>query len=251
MYPHSASDYFARRALVNYIHTAQRAASEVIRSYSTSFFAATHLLGRRNRQHVRNLYALVRVADELVDGVSAAVGLTREAQLVALNQFETATLTAMRTGYRTDLVIQAFAHTARTANISAELVSPFFTSMRTDLLHAPGRPRSDVDKAAVTRGDTTVGGDSAAAGVRSYDGAAHAQYVYGSAEVVGLMCLHIFLRGQAVDAKERSQMETGARQLGAALQNINFLRDISVDTARLGRHYLGTVSELTPDIKAR
>ncbi len=246
MHPHSASDHFARRALVNYIRTAQRAASEVIRTYSTSFFAATHLLGRRNRQHVRNLYALVRVADELVDGVSAAVGLTRDAQLAALNQFETATLTAMRTGYSTDLVIQAFAHTARTANISADLVLPFFAAMRTDLLEVPGRPGSDADRVP-----TAGGGDPATAGVRTYDGAAHAQYVYGSAEVVGLMCLRIFLRGQPVDAKDRSQMETGARQLGAALQNINFLRDFSEDTARLGRHYLGTVSELTPDIKAR
>ncbi|HLR55478.1 MAG TPA: squalene/phytoene synthase family protein, partial [Actinomycetales bacterium] len=175
-------------------------------------------------------------------------------------QFETATLTAMRTGYSTDLVIQAFAHTARTANISAELVSPFFASMRTDLLEAPGRPGSDADRVPAAGGDTCFagadtaaagGGDPATAGVRTYDGAAHAQYVYGSAEVVGLMCLRIFLRGQAVDAKDRSQMETGARQLGAALQNINFLRDFSEDTARLGRHYLGTVSELTPDIKAR
>src|SRR5690625_5200412 len=252
MHPHSASDHFARRALVNYIHTAQRAASEVIRSYSTSFFAATHLLGRRNRQHVRNLYALVRVADELVDGVSAAVRLTRDAQLAALDQFETATLTAMQTGYSTDLVIQAFAHTARTANISADLVSPFFASMRTDLLEALGHPGSDADRVHAAGGDTAAaGGDTGAAGVRTYDGAAHAQYVYGSAEVVGLMCLRIFLRGQAVDAKDRAQMETGARQLGAALQNINFLRDFSEDTARLGRHYLGTVSELTPDIKAR
>lgn len=251
MHPHSTSDHFARRALVTYIHTAQRAASEVIRSYSTSFFAATHLLGRRNRQHIRNLYALVRVADELVDGVSAAAGLIREAQLAALDQFETATLTAMRTGYSTDLVIQAFAHTARTANISADLVAPFFASMRTDLLEAPGRPGPDGDQAAAGGVTAVAGGDTAAAGVRTYDGAAHAQYVYGSAEVVGLMCLRIFLRGQAVNAKELAQMETGARQLGAALQNINFLRDISVDTVRLRRHYLGTVSELTPDIKAR
>src|SRR5690625_4500451 len=157
----------------------------------------------------------------------------------------------MRTGYSTDLVIQAFAHTARTANISADLVAPFFASMRTDLLEAPGRPGPDGDQAAAGGVTAVAGGDTAAAGVRTYDGAAHAQYVYGSAEVVGLMCLRIFLRGQAVNAKELAQMETGARQLGAALQNINFLRDISVDTVRLGRHYLGTVSELTPDIKAR
>jgi len=217
-----------RRALVQYTATSRRASGEVIKRYSTSFYAATRLLGRRNRDHIRSIYALVRVADELVDGVGGAAGLNFEAQLAALDQFETATLTAMRSGFSTDLVIHAFAHTARAAHIQAELVQPFFASMRTDLL-------------------LTHNGSAA----RVYDEAAHRQYVYGSAEVVGLMCLRVFMRGQAADAGGLAVLEHGARQLGAALQNINFLRDLADDTSVLGRHYLGTLGGLSAEEKDR
>lgn len=213
---------YSQRALVAYIATAQRAASQVIRAYSTSFYAATRLLGRKNRRHIRSIYALVRVADELVDGVGQAAGLTHETQRAALEDFEAATLAALQSGFSTDLVIQAFAHTARVCGINAELIPPFFASMRADL---------------------EVGAGSGGA---TYDERAHAEYVYGSAEVVGLMCLRVFLRGRVVGQHELAVMEHGARQLGAALQNINFLRDIGADTRHLGRHYLGTINQLKP-----
>lgn len=215
------------RALVQYTATAQRAAREVIRAYSTSFFAATRLLGRRHRAHIRSIYALVRVADELVDGVASAAGLDAADQLARLDQLETATLTAVRTGFSTDLVIHAFAHTARAVGISRELVEPFFASMRTDLQLSSGTSEPVI-----------------------YDADAHRDYVYGSAEVVGLMCVRVFLRGRDTARSDLEVLEGGARQLGAALQNINFLRDISDDTRVLGRHYLGTLTELTPNEKA-
>jgi len=214
---HTKGDVSTQRALATYTATAQRAASEVIGAYSTSFFAATGLLGRRSRRHIRNIYALVRVADEMVDGAASGAGISAADQLRALDQFETASLTALRTGFSSDLVIHAFAHTARWAGITADLVTPFFASMRADLL------RDDVaDEAG-----------------KVYDSQAHAKYVYGSAEVVGLMCLRVFLGGVQLPKAQQERAEYGARQLGAAFQNINFLRDIGDDTRRLGRHYLG------------
>ena len=74
-------------ALDAFTRTAQGAANEVIGSYSTSFGVATRLLGRRHRQHVRNIYALVRVADEIVDGVAAQAGLSLDEQRAVLERF--------------------------------------------------------------------------------------------------------------------------------------------------------------------
>lgn len=225
-------DDISRRALVQYSLTAQRAAGTVIRRYSTSFYNATRLLGRRNREHVRSIYALVRVADELVDGVASAAGVDRAAQLEALDRYEAQTLSALRSGFSTDLIVHAFAHTALVCGIEPELIRPFFASMRTDIAlgaTAPSQPpRPEV-----------------------YDEAAHREYVYGSAEVVGLMCLRVFLRGRSVDPEQMRVLERGARQLGAALQNINFLRDIGDDTRVLGRHYLGTLTALSEHEKDR
>lgn len=78
-----------------------------------------------------------------------------------------------------------------------------------------------------------------------YDEAAHSRYVYGSAEVVGLMCLRVFVRDRRLDQAQLQRLEHGARRLGAAFQNINFLRDLADDTDRLGRSYLGTATRLS------
>lgn len=205
-------------SLDQFTRTAERAANQVIGAYSTSFGLATRLLGPRHRQHVRNIYALVRVADELVDGMTAEAGLTPEQQIRALEHFITETHQAIQLGCSSDLVVHAFARTARAAEIDESLTTPFFDSMRTDLT------RQGLDPSMVV----------------SFDATEHAHYVYGSAEVVGLMCLRVFLRGQRVDSEDAVVLEHGARQLGAAFQNINFLRDLSDDTQRLGRSYLGT-----------
>ena len=86
---------------------------------------------------------------------------------------------------------------------------------------------------------------AADAGFASYDADAHANYVYGSAEVVGLMCLQVFLRGEDRTPQEHEILVRGARQLGAAFQNVNFLRDLADDTDRLHRGYLGGTNRLT------
>ncbi len=208
--------------LDRYTRSAMRASAVVIRSYSTSFGAATRLLGRRHRAHVRNVYALVRVADELVDGVTEGAGLTPGEQADALQRLESEVGRAIGSGYSSDLIVHAFARTARAAGIDAALTAPFFASMRADL-PAPT--------------DT--------AELRGFDAEQHGAYVYGSAEVVGLMCLRIFTRHRSLDALEQHRLERGARSLGAAFQNVNFLRDLADDTDCLGRNYLGTQERLT------
>lgn len=196
---------------------AEAAASRVIGVYSTSFGLATSLLGRRHRRHVRNLYAMVRVADEIVDGAGTEAGLDRAALASRLDGYEDAAHAAMREGFATDLVLHAFARTAREAGITEELTAPFFASMRTDVL------------------------------ATAFDAEAHAAYVHGSAEVVGLMCLRVFLREERPRPEHLAVMERGARALGAAFQNVNFLRDLAEDTSRLGRSYLAPGGRLTAE----
>lgn len=208
-------------SLALYTVAAERAAGEVIRAYSTSFGAATRLLGRRHRQHVRNIYALVRVADELVDGVAADAGAPATEASQALEQLIDDTHRAMETGFSGNLIVHAFATTARACEIDRTLTEPFFTSMRSDL--------------------DAVGTSE----LRTFDRDEHRDYVYGSAEVVGLMCLAVFTRFSRLSESERDELEHGARQLGAAFQNVNFLRDLADDTARLGRSYLTAAEPLT------
>lgn len=195
--------------LTLYSLAAQKAAREVIYSYSTSFGLATRLLGKKYQSHVENIYALVRVADEIVDGSAA------EAKTLApavdpeklLSEFEAETYRAMELGYSTNLVIHAFALTARYAGISRDIVEPFFFSMRQDLTE-------------------TI-----------HDQASFEKYVYGSAEVVGLMCLAVFMVEGNYTAQEKEKLVRGARALGSAFQKVNFLRDLAADFKRLGRSY--------------
>jgi len=206
--------------LAHFTATANRAASEVIDSYSTSFGKATRLLGERHRQHIRAIYALVRVADEIVDGVAAQAGLNRDQQRGALDRFEWETEQALETGYSADVVVHAFAQTAREAGITTQLTRPFFASMRMDL-------------------------DAASGAVATYGRTAHDDYVFGSASVVGLMCLQVFLREEyTLSVAERRILEHGAIRLGEAFQDINFLRDLA-DDAAMGRNYLDDSDRLT------
>ena len=214
-------------SLARYTAASERAADQIIRSYSTSFGVATRLLGRRHRAHVRNIYALARVADELVDGASELAGETLTQQHEALDQLETETESALRHGYSSNPIVHAFAHTARASGIDTSLTRPFFASMRTDLT------------------------DSQAHHPQVFDEQEHADYVYGSAEVIGLMCLRVFVRDEPHDEATSRELERGARSLGAAFQNVNFLRDLADDSDRLGRSYLSDQGRLSADDQAR
>lgn len=195
--------------LALYDRTAQAAAEVVISHYSTSFALATRLLGARPRPHVRNVYALVRVADEIVDGPAVEAGLTTTRAREVLDELEAETMRAIATGFSANLVVHAFARTARECGIDDELVAPFFSSMRTDL------------------------------GTSVHDDDSHDAYVYGSAEVVGLMCLRVFVNAGAPRPRPVDpELVAGAQRLGAAFQDVNFLRDLDDDAGRLGRDYL-------------
>jgi phytoene/squalene synthetase len=197
-----------------YDRTARDAAATVISRYSTSFSLACRLLGPRPRPHVRNVYALVRVADEIVDGPAEAAGLSAADARRVLDELETETLTAVDRGFSANLVVHAFARTAGECGIGDDLIRPFFASMRTDL--------------STTR----------------HDGASHDAYVYGSAEVVGLMCLQVFVNaGVQHPLPPSADLVDGARRLGAAFQDVNFLRDLDHDATALGRDYLALGSE--------
>ncbi|MGA1813288.1 phytoene/squalene synthase family protein [Frondihabitans sp. 4ASC-45] len=193
--------------LALYDRVAHEASADVIRSYSTSFGLASRLLGAEVRSHVENIYALVRVADEIVDGPAAEAGNDAEACARILDAFEAETEQAIQLGFSANLVVHAFAATARETGFGAELTAPFFTSMRNDL------EQSEHD-------------------AESFD-----TYVYGSAEVVGLMCLRAFVQGRSYDKVTSERLVRGARALGAAFQKVNFLRDLSDDFETLGRSY--------------
>lgn len=190
-----------------YDRVADEIAGRVIRRYSTSFGLASRLLEPGVRQHVENIYALVRVADEIVDGGVTEAGLDTAAAGRYLDEFEADTEQAIRTGYSTNLVVHAFARTARETGFGTELTKPFFHSMRMDLT------------------DT------------EHDQESFDTYVYGSAEVVGLMCLRAFLQDHPVTDDQNERMVHGARALGAAFQKVNFLRDLAADVETLGRSY--------------
>lgn len=181
---------------------ARRTASAVVDTYSTSFGWACRLLGPAVRDHVRAVYALVRVADEIVDDVAA--GLTAAERDELLTALEQEVALAAKRGYSHDLVVHGFVRTARRFAIGADLIDPFFASMRTDLT------------------------------VTEHDDESFARYVHGSAEVVGLMCLRVFVDGSDDAYGRRS---AGAARLGAAFQKVNFLRDLADDVDVRGRTY--------------
>ena len=123
----------AASPLERYDRAAARSSAVVIGEYSTSFGLAVRLLPARTRGRIRNVYALVRLADEVVDGVAAAAGMPADRIAAALDALEADTYAAMESGWSTNLVVHAFAGTARAVGIERDIVTPFFTSMRMDL----------------------------------------------------------------------------------------------------------------------
>ena len=200
--------------LSRYDRMADRAAAQVIGHYSTSFSLATRVLDPDTRRDIRNLYAVVRIADEIVDGTTAEAN---ECPETALDTYEEQVLHAPRHRFHTDPVLHAWANTYRRCGIRDDHVRAFFSSMRRD----------------TTQTDYSAGDLGA--------------YIYGSAEVIGLMCLDIFLREHDPSEQDRRTMEEGARALGSAFQKVNFLRDLGEDSRELGRAYLGPV--LDEDLK--
>ncbi len=195
---------------LRYDRTAYRVARDVLAAYSTSFGLGTRLLGKNARAHIEAVYALVRIADEIVD---TRGGADAGAMLLELRE---QTARAMRDGWSSNPVVHAFALTAGRVGITEAEVGPFFDSMAMDLT------------------------------VTTHDQASYEQYVYGSAEVVGIMCVRVFLNADAPAGgsivEPDAETVGGARALGAAFQKINFLRDLAADHRSLGRSYFPGVT---------
>ena len=166
--------------------------------YSSSFSSAIKLLHEDLRQPIYDVYGLVRYADEIVDTFHDF----DKAKLLA--QFKIDTYNAIEQGISLNPILHRFQLTFRKYNIGQDLVEAFFNSMEMDLSK------------------------------QDYDAAAYQNYIYGSAEVVGLMCLHIFCDG---NKEKYEQLRSSAQSLGAALQKVNFLRDIKADFEGLERMY--------------
>ena len=199
-----------------YTQASTAAASRIIRHYSTSFYLASELLAPTIKLHIRNIYALARIADEIVDGTAEALGVPACGVTKALNEYEQATLTALDTGFGTDPIVHAFAVTARWAGFDRSWTVDFFASMRSDAPSSSPLPL--------------------------------AAYVHGSAGVIGWMCNAVFAKhaeqaGRPLTAEQRSRTDQGAYALGSAFQKVNFLRDYQQDTVGLHRSYLPKLTE--------
>ncbi len=178
-------------------------AEHLTKRYSTSFSMSSRLFDVTIRPHIYAIYGMVRLADEIVDTYK------RSDALEQLEAFRQAVLEAVEKGYSVNPLLHAFALTARLYGIKRDLLDPFFDSMAMDV-----EPQ-----------DFTVD--------------LYNKYIYGSAEVVGLMCLRVFVDG---DNTSYEALSKGAQALGAAYQKVNFLRDMRADYEELGRVYFPNVS---------
>jgi phytoene synthase len=186
--------------------------SVITRRYSTSFTRGIKTLESKYRPGIYAIYGLVRLADEIVDTFHAHNKQT------LLADFRKSTFEAMDAGISTNPVIHAFQLTVKEYAIDKELVAAFFDSMELDL-----------EK-------------------KDYNEEFYSKYIYGSAEVVGLMCLHVFCEGDP-DLFER--LKEPARRLGSAFQKVNFLRDLKSDFHERGRVYFPGIDFNTFDNKSK
>src|SRR5262245_54941626 len=166
------------------------------KTYSTSFSSAIRLLHRDLRQPIYNIYGFVRFADEIVDTFHEY----DKASL--LSQFKKETYDAIEREISLNPILNSFQRTVNQFNIDHDLIEAFFGSMEIEMYQ------------------------------KAYDKTNFNEYVYGSAEVVGLMCLYVFCEGKK-DIFEN--LKGSARALGSAFQKVNFLRDIKADYQGLSR----------------
>ncbi len=181
-----------------YSKTCQECSELITQRYSTSFSMGIRAFDRSFRGPIYAIYGFVRFADEIVDTFHDFP------KKMLLDRFRQETYVAIEEGISLNPVLQAFQETVNQYQIERELIDAFLDSMEMDLYH------------------------------QSYEDQLYKKYIYGSAEVVGLMCLRVFCQGD--DAMYQRLVEP-ARALGAAFQKINFLRDIKSDFDDRGRVY--------------
>ena len=171
----------------------------VTESYSTSFTLATKMLDRSIRQDIYNIYGFVRFADEIVDSFH---DFNKEE---LLNLFELDLKKSINDKISLNPILNSFQKTLNKYDIDYELVNSFLKSMKTDLNKKQYLSNEEFD-----------------------------EYVYGSADVVGLMCLKVFVKG---NQKQYNNLKPYAMSLGSAFQKVNFLRDLKADHDGLNRSY--------------
>lgn len=167
--------------------------------YSTSFSLATKMLASSIRQDIYNIYGFVRFADEIVDSFHQYDKET------LFDRFERDLEHALQEGISLNPILNAFQDTYHRYGIPGHLVASFMKSMRMDLHKKVYRTDEE-----------------------------YREYIYGSADVVGLMCLCVFVKG---DADRYGQLKESAMALGSAFQKVNFLRDLKEDHDGLQRTY--------------
>jgi phytoene/squalene synthetase len=180
----------------------QQCSKAVTEKYSTSFCSAIKLLHPDLRTPIYNIYGFVRFADEIVDTFHQ---YKKEELLL---EFKRETFAAIDRGISLNPILHSFQITVREYDICRDLIESFFSSMEMDL-------------------SKTV-----------YNSNGYKEYIYGSAEVVGLMCLYVFCEG---DKNMYSDLKPSAQALGAAFQKVNFLRDVKADYEQLNRSYFPEV----------
>ena len=188
-----------------YNKTSYKLCKRLTLSYSTSFSWGIRAFKPEYRDPIFAIYGYVRIADEIVDSFH---GHDKEE---LLKKFKEDTWSAIEERISVNPVLNAFQDTVNEYNIDRKLISAFLKSMEMDL------SRSSYNR-------------------ENYD-----EYIYGSAEVVGLMCLKVFVDG---NEKKYQELEHSARMLGAAFQKVNFLRDIQSDLNDRGRIYLPGVHHI-------
>ena len=171
----------------------------VTNSYSTSFSLASKMLADSIRQDIYNIYGFVRFADEIVDSFHEYDKET------LFNDFESDMYKAIENKISLNPILNSFQHTVHQYNIEPELYEAFMKSMRLDLHKTDYLTTSE-----------------------------YKEYIYGSADVVGLMCLKVFVQG---DQKKYNELKESAMHLGSAFQKVNFLRDLKADFEDLSRTY--------------
>ena len=195
-----------------YQSVCRECASLVTRRYSTSFSLGIRVFDQPLRAPIYGIYGFVRFADEIVDTFH------HKDKETLFNRFREDTYRALEEGISLNPILQAFQEVALRYNIGRDLIDPFLDSMEMDLEYS------------------------------RYHTGLYEEYIYGSAEVVGLMCLKVFVDG---DEAEYNRLRDHARSLGSAFQKINFLRDIKSDYEERGRVYFPGVDYNTFDQAAK
>lgn len=185
----------------------------VTKAYSTSFSSAVKMLSPSIRQDIYNIYGFVRFADEIVDTFH---DYDKE---MLFNQFQEDLDNALVNKISLNPVLNAFQHTATNYNIPKSLINRFMDSMRLDLIKKDYKTADEYN-----------------------------DYIYGSADVVGLMCLKVFVGN---DNARYEELKHPAMRLGSAFQKINFLRDLKADTEELDRNYFPQLNlkDMDNDVK--